>query len=329
MNTILLPLLFLALPALGPLVAPTPTVDKGEIKTGLPLLHEFEMTHSDERGIVAITAVSTACGCSKWEVAPKVLKPGEIAKLSVVITTLTQAEGPAIWKSTVKYTLTPDTGEASTHEIELAVTAKIIREITVEPPLISVSSSGDTTRAHTITMTDRRGSSALAISKAVCTEPKIKLDIRPGKVIGTNTVQDVAVTIPGDLPTGSHDDVITLTTNDPACPELKIPLKIAKRAAGDVSVSPESPTVRFTKGQAEASTLVQLRAGGKPVSIAKVDCKQDGVTLKFSEGSGIVATVRVVVNLAKAGSSGQADVTLQLAEPAGTVIIVPVSWYVP
>ena len=329
MNIFLLPLLFLALPALGPLAAPTPSVDKGEIKSGPSLVHEFEMKHSGDRGIVTITAVSTACGCSKWDVTPKVLKPGEIAKLSVVITTLTQSEGPANWKSTVKYTLTPDSGEASTHEIDLAVSAKIIREITVEPPLISVSTSGDTERTHTITMTDRRSSSALAISKAFCTDPKIKVDIKPAKEIGTNTVQAIVVTVPGDLPTGSHDDMITLTTTDPACPELKIPLKIAKRAAGDISVSPESPTVRFTKGQAEASTLVQLRAGGKPVSIAKVDCKQEGVTLRFSEGSGIVATVRVVVNLAKAGSLGQADVTLHLAEPAGTVIVLPVSWYVP
>lgn len=329
MNAMLLPLLFLALPAVGPLVAPAPTADKGDVKSGPPLVHAFEMKHSGERGTVAVTAVSAACGCSKWDVTPKVLKPGEIAKLSVVVTTLTHAEGPATWKSTVKYTLTPDAGEASTHEIELAVSAKIIREISVEPPLISVSFSGDTERTQTITVTDRRGHSALAISKALCTESKIKLDVKPAKVIGTNTVQEVAVTIPGDLPTGSHDDVITLTTTDPTCPELEIPLKIAKRAAGNVSVSPESPTVRFTKGQAEASTLVQLRAGGKPVSIAKVDCKQDGVTLKFSEGSGVVATVRVVVNLAKAGTSGQTDVTLQLAEPAGAVIVLPVSWYVP
>ena len=303
--------------------------DLGEAKSGPALKHEFELKHTGERGLITITGVTSACGCSKWDASPKVLKPGETAKLTVVINTLTQPEGPATFKSAVKYALAPDFASATTHELELTVTAKIVREITVEPPVLAVSTGGDILRSHSLTVTDRRATGSLTIAKATCTNAKVKLDIKPAKPAGTGTNQDISVTIPGDFPTGSHDDIITLTTTDPACPELKIPLKIAKRAAGDVSVAPESPTVRFAKGHAEASVLVQLRAGGKAVAIAKVECKQDGVTVKFSEGSGPVATVRVVVNLAKAGGLGQTDVTIHLNEPAGGIVVIPVSWYVP
>ena len=326
MNALLLPLLFLALPADGPLTAPAPNADLGDVKSGPALKCEFELKHSEKRGSIAITGIASACGCSKLNVDRKLLEPGETAKLSVAINTLTQPEGPATWKCTVKYTHDSD---PTIRELELTLKAKIVREISVEPPVLALSTGGDTARSHGITVTDRRAIGGMTIVKATCTNAKITLDIKPAKPADTGTTQAIAVTIPGDLPTGSHDDVITLTTTDAACPELKLPLKIAKRAAGDVSLSPESPTVRFTKGQAEASVLVQLRAGGKAISISKVECKQDGVTVKFSEGSGPAATARIVVNSAKAGAVGQTDVTIHLAEPAGAVLVIPVSWYVP
>ena len=325
MNALLLPLLFLALPGTAPLTASAPSADKGEVKSGPELRHEFEMKHSGERGIVTITGVASSCGCSKWDANPKVLRPGESAKLSVLINTLTQPEGPATWKSTVKYTL-----DSTAHELELVVSAKIVREITVDPPVMAISTSGDTERTESLRVNVCGASLGLLITKAQCTNPKVKLEFLPVPNASLKfSSQKVTVTIPGDLPTGSHDDIITLTTTDPACPELKIPLKIAKRAAGGVSVAPEAPTVRFAKGQSDASVLVQLRAGGKPVSITKVECKQDGVTVKFSEGSGTAATARISVNVAKAGGLGQADVTIHLAEPAGGVVVIPVSWYQP
>ena len=326
MNALLLPLIFLALPASGSLTAPAPSADKGEVKSGPPLKHQFDLKHSGERGVITITGVTSACGCSKWDAAPKTLKPGEIAKLSVVINTLTQPEGPATWKSSVKYTLD---SEATAHEFDLTVTAKIVREIAVEPPILAISIGGDTERTESLRVNVVGASVGLRITKAQCTNPKIKVNLSSFSGNNRFTSEGVSVTLPADLPTGSHDDIITLTTTDPACPELKIPLKIAKRAAGDVSVSPDTATVRFAKGQTEASTLVQLRAGGKPISIGKVECKQDGVTVKFSEGSGPVATARIAVNLAKAGALGQADVILHLNEPAGGVVVLPVSWYVP
>jgi len=326
MNTLLLPLLFLALPRDGPLAAPAPKADLGDVKSGPALKCEFELKHSEKQGAIAITGVASSCGCSKLNVDRKILEPGETAKLSVAINTLTQPEGPATWKCTVKYTHASD---PTIREIELTLKAKIVREITVEPPMLALSTGGDTARTHGITVTDRRATGGMTIAKATCTNAKITLDIKPAKPAGTGTAQEIAVTIPGDLPTGAHDDIITLTTTDAACPEVKIPLKIAKRAAGDVSVSPESPTVRFTKGQAEASVLVQLRAGGKAISISKVECKQDGVTVKFSEGNGPAATARIVVNSAKASTVGQTDVTIHLTEPAGAVVVIPVSWYVP
>ena len=326
MNAFLLPLLFLALPAEGPLVAPTPSADLGEVKSGPALKCEFELKHSEKQGSIAITGVMSACGCSKVDVDRKRLEPGETAKLSVAINTLTQPEGPATWTCTVKYTHDSD---PTVRELTVTLKAKIVREIAVVPPVLALSTGGDSARSHAITISDRRATGGMTIAKATCTNAKIALDIKPVQAAGSGTSQEIAVTIPGDLPTGSHDDIITLTTTDTSCSELKIPLKIAKRAAGDVSVSPESPTIRLTKGQAEASVLVQLRAGGEAVSIAKVECKQDGVTVKFSDGSSPAATARIVVNSVKAGGVGQADVTIHLAEPAGAVLVIPVSWYVP
>ena len=267
MNALLLPLLFMALPGAA-LSAAAPVADCGEAKSGPPLKREFEVTHTGERGAVTITGIGTTCGCSKWDATPKVLRPGERAKVIAIIDTLTQPEGSATWKATVKYELASDDGAAPMPgELGLALTATIVREIAVDPPLLAISTGGDAALVRSIMVSDRRSAGTLTISKASCTNAKVTLDIRAAKPGAVGTVQEVIATIAGDLPAGRHDDTITLTTTDPACPELRIPLKVAKRGAGDVSISPDAATVRFAKGQTDASVLVQLRAGGKTVSI--------------------------------------------------------------
>ena len=59
---------------------------------------------------------------------------------------------------------------------------------------------------------------------------------------------------------GHRDEAVVLLTDDPAYPELRVPVRVLKRAGGGVRVAPESISLRFAPGQSELSTLVQLRA---------------------------------------------------------------------
>ena len=99
-----------------------------------------------------------------------------------------------------------------------------------------------------------------------------------------------------------------------------------KRAAAAVTATPAEVSLRLAAGQTEGSALVQLRSpDDKAVSIAAAESDLPGVLVKYSTGSGPVATVRVTVPETVAAQSGRCTVRVRLSEPAGEVVI-PVSW---
>lgn len=309
----------------GPLQSANPVADLGTLMSGPLVNHEFELKHTGASATLVISEVVGGCGCVKSEAKPKVLKPGETAKLSVAVNTLTQREGANAWPVSVRYSSDAD-GQPAEFTLDLKLTAKLVREVSVAPPLLAVSTTGAVTQ--TLRVDDRRAK-PLTVTKVSSTNPAVTATVNTVKRSDGTTGQEVTVSVSDTLAVGSHDDTITLVTDDPACAAMVVPVKVQKRGADDPTATPSTATVRFAKGQTEASTLVQIRHGGKPVGVAKAECGTAGVTVKHSEGSGRVATVRVIVNAAKAGTSGQAEVTVTLAEPAGKTVLIPVSWIEP
>ena len=60
-----------------------------------------------------------------------------------------------------------------------------------------------------------------------------------------------------------------LYTDDAEYPELRIPVRVLKRAAVGVTATPDAVSLRLAAGQTEGSALVQLRSpDGKAVSVA-------------------------------------------------------------
>lgn len=320
-----------ALAALGtsdgtpaPLATTTPSVDLGEVRSGPACKHTFEVKNTGTAA-VAIRDVVTGCGCSKVELSAKQLRAGETASVTVVTSTLTQSAGSVSWPVTMVYTSEAD-DKPLEGKLDLKLTAKLIREVSVTPPTLAVSTSG--VFNHTLKVEDRRAK-PLSVTKAESTSPHITTEVKAAKTADGKTVQEVVVTVKDELAVGSHADTVTLRTDDPACPTLEVPVRVHKRAADGVTATPAAASVRFASGQAEASALVQLRGGGKTVAIKGVECSTPGVTVKFSEDPGPVATVRVVVTAAKAGASGTAEVTVTLTEPTATKFVIPVTWYAP
>lgn len=323
--------LALALAALGPaadvpapLQATAASVDLGEVKSGPAHSHTFELKNA---GTAALTVrdVLAGCGCSKVELSARELKPGDTAKLTVTTNTLTQPEGAVTWPIGVVYRTQVD-GQSFDGRLELKLTAKMVREVSVTPPLLAVSTAGGVTQ--TLKMEDRRAK-PLTVTKAECSSKEITAEVKAAKTADGRTTQEVVVTVGEGLAVGTHAETVTLRTDDPTCPLLEVPVRVHKRAADGVTATPAAASVRFATSQAEASGLVQLRGGGKQVSIKSVECSTPGVTVKFSEDPGPVATVRVVVTAAKAGASGTAEVTVTLTEPTATKIVIPVTWYAP
>src|SRR3954471_3347257 len=82
----------------APLTVPTPVAARGEVKAGPPLTHTFDLTHTGTAGTLYITRVEAGCGCLRQLLTATRLQPGETAKLTIEVNTLTQPDGPNRWQ---------------------------------------------------------------------------------------------------------------------------------------------------------------------------------------------------------------------------------------
>jgi hypothetical protein len=308
-------------PPAVPLHCPAPVASKGDVKAGPPLAHTFELTHRGPAGTLTITRVEAGCGCLRQSLSAGVLQPGETAKLTIEVNTLTQPDGPNRWQVTVGFKVDAPGTPAETGELLLQITATLSREVSVSPPQLAFSTAG--AASQVITVADTRAK-PLSVVKAATSSPHLSVEIAPREA---GKPQAVTVKLIADAPIGHSDQTVVLLTDDPAYGELRVPVRVLKRPAGGVIVDPESVAVRFAAGQTEISTLAQLRAAeGKPVGVAAAESDHPGVTVKWSEGSGAVAVVRVTVTEAASAQPGTCKVRVKLAEPAGQEVVIPVAW---
>jgi hypothetical protein len=325
MNT---PILILALLAGQPqppaaFHSPAPLAAKGDVKAGPPLVHVFELWNNAPAGTVTITKVEAGCGCLRQSLSSGVLKPGERAKLTLDVNTLTQPDGPNRWQIVVTYKLEAPGSQPQVGDVLLQITATLSRDIAVNPPQVAFSSAGEASK--TLTVTDRRAK-PLTVLKASTSSPHLTAEVAPvANAVGRS--QSVTIKLAANAPNGHRDEVVVLHTDDATCPELRIPVRVLKRAAGGVTATPEAVRVRLAAGQTEVSTLVQLRSpDGKALSVAGAESDHPGVQVKYSPGSGPVATVRVTVTEAASREPGRCTVRVRLTEPAGAEVAIPVSW---
>ncbi len=320
MNTLIL---FSALTSSQPQPAatfhsPMPLAAKDDVKAGPPLVHTFDLTNATA-GTVTITKVEAGCGCLRQRLDAGTLQTGEKTKLAVEVNTLTQPDGPNRWQVVVSYKVERPGVPAQNGELLLQITASLSREIIVTPPQVAFSTTGEASQV--LVITDKRVK-PLTVLKASSSATHLAVEV--GAVAGRS--QSVTIKLAATAPAGHRDETVLLHTDDPDCPELRIPVRVLKRSANAVTVTPETVNVRLAAGQTEVSTLVQLRSpDGKAVSVASATSDLPGVEVKFSTGSGPVATVRITVPEAVAAQSGRCTVRVRFSEPAGEVAI-PVSW---
>jgi hypothetical protein len=313
-------------PAPAPLHCPAPVAAKGEVKGGPPLAHTFDLSHRGPAGTLTITKVEAGCGCLRRGLSAGTLRPGEAARLTVEVNTLTQPDGPNRWQVVVGYTLDVpgDPAATRTGELLLALTATLSREVAVTPPQVAFSTAG--AAAQVLVVTDRRAA-PLRVVRAAGSSPHLAAEVKPraDAAAGKPATQEVVLRLAADAPAGHRDETVVLLTDDPAYPELRVPVRVLKRPAGGVTASPDEVAVRFGAGPDEVSTLVQLRAAdGKPVGVAGAESDHPAVGVRWSAGVGPVAAVRVTVK--PTGQPGAGRVRVRLAEPPGQEVVVPVSW---
>jgi uncharacterized protein DUF1573 len=309
----------------APLVVESPAVDLGEVLANKPLVQTFRLKNA---GPVRLTVVDVAgpCGCVRRSLGRKVLEPGEATELTVGINLLTQPEGPNAWKLAVRYRTEGDPPATGAAAVEVA--ARVKKDVTVEPVALMLSAEREIT--GTLTVIDRRGR-PLTVTGARLGLKDVRAEVKPAADAGGKRTQRIELTVTDACPPGQYADEVCVDTDDPDYKELRIPLRVVKKAAAaGVRAVPASASLRFARDQARASVLLRLRdAGDREVIVERAEADHPAVTCKWAAGPGAMSTLRITVDLKDARAAGVAVVTVRLKGPAAETILVPVSWTVP
>ena len=306
----------------SPLAIDKATVDRGEVRANKPLVQTFQLKNTSADAI-SITDVIGVCGCVRPMVGTRMLGPGESTDLTVGVNLLTQPDGPGSWATTVRFrtaAIPPVVGE---HVVRVA--AKVRKDVTVEP--VALVLSAETEITGTLTVRDGRGK-PLTVTGVRLGVSGVTTTVKAPTDAGGKRSQTIEITVTDVCVAGAHADEACIDTDDPEYGELRVPVRIVKKAAAKgVSALPATATLRFAKSQPTASALVRLRDaadGGVVIESAAAD--HEAVACKWAAGPGTMTTLRVTVDWAKATGPGTAVVTVNLKGPAAETIFIPVSW---
>lgn len=306
----------------SPLAVDPPSIDLGELNANKPLVQVFRLKNTGA-GPLTITEVAGGCGCFRQELSAKAIEPGKTVELTIGINLLTQPEGANTWRAVVRYQTESGNGERV-----LQVAAKVKKDVTVEPVALMLLSEKEIT--GTLTVTDRRGK-PLTVTGARVGLKDVRTEVKAATDAGGKRSQKIELTVADACAPGQYADEIAIDTDDPEYRELRIPVRVIKKAAATgVQAAPGSVTLRFAKEQTSASSLLRLRdADDRQVVVEKAESDHPAIACKWAPGPGSMATLRVTVDMSKANSAGVGVVTVKVKGPAAETILIPVSWTLP
>ncbi len=296
-----------------------PIVDKGEVKSGLPLAHRFIFRNGGGEA-VEITDVHSSCGCLTPKVVKRHLQPGESGELVMDVNTLTQPAGLHSWRITLRYKC----GEME-RELSLYIRARIVTEISVEPPSLAIYT--DTTIRHEITVIDRR-TEPLIVRAVPSSSPHVRTQL--GELRRDDAGhwrRKILVEVLADCPEGAHEETLRICTSDPLYSELKVPFTVVKRAHRLVSAAPASVVLSQAADQPLPARIVLLSAAeDADVHIERVQSDHPAIDCRWAQGPGHQATLKIRVDRKQIpGDRLRAYVHVHLSRPAAETITIPVS----
>ncbi|MBW3541838.1 MAG: DUF1573 domain-containing protein [Planctomycetes bacterium] len=195
-------------------------VNLREVEAAPEIVARFAFTNRGDAP-VTIESLESSCGCLKPRLERRAYRPGESGEFLLRVETARQKPGPHEFFVVVKYR------DPQPREVRLTLELVLPDvNVTLEPPALIVYQFGTEALEREIVVTDRRAS-PLAVTSAQSSLPlvRVRLGLREQNREG-HVVQRVVVSLPGEVPAGAHHGLVTLVTDDPAYPQLRVPFQI-------------------------------------------------------------------------------------------------------
>jgi hypothetical protein len=282
-----------------------PDVNLGDLRGGPVYSHRFEFVN-DSTQPLEITDLRLGCGCLQPVLDQRIYPAGEKGTLLMNLRTLGQPNGPRAWQIHVQYRAGQKQQETS-----LIIAATIRNEVTVEPSIIALTV--ETTLRQEVTIQDHR-STPMKITTILASSPAIRITKKSSDGGVTKVILEVSRST---LTASRQEETLNIYTNDPNYRQLQVPITLSQANRAKVSATPDKVEIIGAGSQ-----LVRLRAAGdKTVRIQKAEADQPLVHCTWAMGPGNDATLKIS---AASPHVGVVNVRVQLAEPAGEIVSVPV-----
>jgi hypothetical protein len=266
-----------------------PIANAGEVRTGARLLHRFAFINAGTKTL-EIIEVRVSCGCLAPTLARRTFQPGEKGELVLEVNTLSQSAGPHAWPVHIGYR-----SGMTVHETTVQLTGHVVPEIMVQPPSLTIFAGGSV--GHDIQVTDVRPH-PLTIKEVRTSSPRLHAGrALPGNTAKAHLVGQIRIDVAADCPPGRHEDAVTIFTDDPGYPEIKVPVTIVKQARNRLSVMPNQVTLLAAAGQSVPSRILLVRGpDNRSVVIDHVTADHPALSYHWAQGPDNLATVKLIVN---------------------------------
>jgi hypothetical protein len=295
-----------------------PTAQVGEVRSGRPLSHRFCFVN---RGAdpVEITEVKPSCGCLTPRLEKQRLAPGETGSLVLEINTLTQPEGSHSWSVQLHYS-----SEGQPRVLTLLLCARVLTEVTIQPASLTVFT--DRGLGHPLTLIDRRPQ-PLRITSILTNTPAVQVvSSPPNRAAEGHWVSTMNLQVLPECPEGRHEHSLSIFTDDPFYPELRVPFTVVKRSKQQVSATPAEVTLLGSPGEPLPSRIVLLSsADGQEVSVERIESEDPAIRCQWAKGPGSRVTLKIQVDHTRLGSASmKSAIRVHLDHPVPQTVTLPV-----
>jgi hypothetical protein len=301
------------------LVSPTPVHHVGTVKGGVAVSHHFELHNKGDHPLELLD-VRTGCGCLKARPDRRSFAPGEKGAIRLEVQTVTQPTGANVWGAEVRYRTAGREGV-----LNLRLTGQVSPDLQIRPAALVIHTAAPI--RHPFTLVERR---ARPISlTATTTSPHVRVMAGEPTRQGEGWVRTLQLVVLPTCPEGRHECLLSLATNDPACPELSAPFTVVKKPRDAVQATPAALDWTTLSSDPLPAQLMVLRGDDeRPVVVEGVTFTHPAFRATWV--SGPRATVRIVVDRDQLPDGGvQATAEVKLSSPAEKTVRIPLTVRIP
>jgi hypothetical protein len=220
-------------------------------------------------------------------------------------------------------------GEENAVEIPLRVKAKIVREIIVQPAAVSMYVVGPI--QNEIRLTDLRPQ-PLTLTAVTASATWLQAHLAGEEHDNSNhLIRVVQLRVTEDVPQGSHEETLSIFTNDPAYPEIRVPVSVVKKPRQRVTATPSQVDLTADAGLLFLTRTILIRdRENQDVNVEAISSESPAVTCQWAKGPGAMTTVKIKVDAKGIHEKNWKTILrIQVAKPVPDSLQIPVSVSIP